>query len=70
MNEHERPTRCITCSDEGIAMRVVSCDAAGALAWCETKNERIEVLTGLIENPQVGDILIVHAGTALVRVRV
>jgi hydrogenase maturation factor len=65
----EDPNHCITCSDEGITMRVVSCDSDGMLAWCETDDgARSEVLTGLIENVRAGDAVLVHAGTALARV--
>ncbi|HEY4305387.1 MAG TPA: HypC/HybG/HupF family hydrogenase formation chaperone [Gemmatimonadaceae bacterium] len=63
------PAHCITCSDEGIPMRVVSCDADGALAWCESETgARSEVLIGLIEHACAGDVVLVHAGTALTRV--
>jgi hydrogenase maturation factor len=49
-------------------MRVVSCESDGMLAWCETEDgARTEVLTGLIENVRVGDIVLVHAGSALAR---
>jgi hydrogenase maturation factor len=64
------PTHCITCSDEGTPMRVLSVDADGTLGWCESeRGEKSEVLMGLIENALEGDTLLVHAGTALIRLR-
>ncbi len=59
---------CITCSDEGIPMRVVAHGAEGGLAWCaDDAGERSEVMTLLVEPVAIGDTLLVHAGTALVR---
>jgi len=61
-------SHCITCSDEGIAMRVVRLDAERMLALCEGDGgERRSVEVALIDAPAVGDALLVHAGTALAR---
>ena len=58
---------CITCSDEGVAMRVVAVDGARGLALCEeTEGTRATVEIGLVDAAP-GDRLLVHAGTALVR---
>lgn len=66
----EDPHHCVTCSDEGVPMRVASCEAEGGLAWCiDASGERNEVLSALIEHVAVGDVLLVHAGTALARLR-
>ncbi|MDQ6649695.1 MAG: HypC/HybG/HupF family hydrogenase formation chaperone, partial [Actinomycetota bacterium] len=59
---------CITCSDEGIPMRVVARGSDAGLAWCaDAAGERSEVMTLLVEPVAVGDTVLVHAGTALLR---
>jgi hydrogenase maturation factor len=58
---------CITCSDEGVPMRVVEAGAAG-IAVCEREDgQRSEVLCDLVWPVAAGDSLLVHAGTALLR---
>lgn len=68
---------CITCSDEGIPMRVVRLGASPGLAWCvvdapldsrDDPGDESEVMTLLVDPVSVGDTLLVHAGTALIRV--
>ncbi len=84
------PYHCITCSDEGIAMRVVDVNNEFGSALCvhdrssdnDSSNDSYssndgaasktaptaqEILTALIENVQPGDVLLVHAGTAIAR---
>jgi hydrogenase assembly chaperone HypC/HupF len=57
---------CITCGDEAIPMRVVRIDAARALALCESGDgARESVEIALVEPVAPGDVLLVHAGTAL-----
>jgi len=59
---------CVTCSDEGVPMRVASVDVEAGLATCEDeRGTRVEVLTALVEDVTPGDFLLVHAGTALLR---
>jgi hydrogenase assembly chaperone HypC/HupF len=59
---------CITCSDEGIAMRVVAIDAERGLALCEGEDgARRSVEIALVHPVASGDTLLVHAGTALTR---
>ena len=59
---------CITCSDEGLPMRVVRVDGARALALCEDgEGARSSVEIALVEPVATGDTVLVHAGTALVR---
>jgi hydrogenase maturation factor len=58
--------RCITCADEGIEMRVVAVDGASGLALCEAEGGRATVEIGLVDAAP-GDRLLVHAGTALLR---
>jgi hydrogenase expression/formation protein HypC len=54
---------CITCSDEGVPMRVLESTGDG-LARCEGD---VEVMTELVGDVSPGDQLLVHAGVALVR---
>jgi hydrogenase maturation factor len=59
---------CITCGDDGIPMRVVRVDEARGLALCESDaGERSSVEVALVAPVQAGDVLLVHAGTALTR---
>ena len=60
---------CITCSDEAVAMRVLSVDSQRDLALCEGPDgAHSSVEIGIVELPAVGDQLLVHAGTAIGRV--
>lgn len=54
---------CITCSDEGVPLRVLEV-RDGAVARCEGD---IEVMIDLVGPVSAGDELLVHAGVALVR---
>jgi len=54
---------CVTCSDEGVPMRVVDVSADG-LARCE---DGVDVMTDLVGAVRPGDELLVHAGVALVK---
>jgi hydrogenase assembly chaperone HypC/HupF len=61
-------THCVTCGDEGVPMRVVRVDEKRALALCQdAAGERSSVEIALVEQARVGDVLLVHAGTALTR---
>lgn len=54
---------CVTCSDEGVPMRV--CDVrADGVAVCD---DGVEVMVDLVGPVQPGDELLVHAGVALTR---
>lgn len=82
MNRCDAEGHCITCSDEAIPMRVVELLAGSGVALCEVLgeggggeaggagggNERAEVLIGLVDGVATGDVVLVHAGAALVRV--
>ena len=59
-------THCITCSDEAVPMRVLTCD--GALATCVADDgSESEVMTELVGLVAAGEFLLVHAGAALAR---
>jgi len=62
------PDHCITCSDEGVEMRVVAVDEARGLALCAAPDgARESVEIALVDAVVAGDALLVHAGTALAR---
>jgi hydrogenase maturation factor len=54
---------CVTCSDEGVPMRVLEVGDDG-LARCD---DGVDVMTELVGPVRPGDELLVHAGVALVR---
>jgi hydrogenase maturation factor len=57
---------CVTCSDEAVPMTVRRIDADRGLALCEdAAGSRSSVEIALVEPVGVGDILLVHAGTAI-----
>jgi hydrogenase assembly chaperone HypC/HupF len=59
---------CITCSDEGVPMRVLAVDDARGLALCEAAGgARESVEIALVDAVAPGDALLVHAGTALAK---
>jgi len=65
---------CITCSDEAVPMTVLEVDRASALAVClgarrssGERGERVSVEVALLEPVAVGELLLVHAGTAIAR---
>ena len=54
---------CVTCSDEGVPLRIVDVGVDG-IARCEGD---VEVMTDLVGPVAPGDEVLVHAGVALVR---
>ena len=57
---------CITCGDEGVAMRALKVDRARALAVCvDDAGSTAEVDLGLVDGVGPGDFVLVHAGVAL-----
>jgi hydrogenase maturation factor len=59
---------CITCGDDGVAMQVVRIDEIRGLALCSHEDgTRETVETALVDAVAPGDVLLVHAGTALTR---
>ena len=58
---------CITCGDEALPMRVRQIDAARGLAHCTCPEGQETVEIALVGDVVPGDEVLVHAGTALVR---
>jgi len=59
---------CITCGDEALAMTVVDVDGQRDLALCaDAAGRRSSVEIGLVDPVMPGEVLLVHAGTALGR---
>ena len=59
---------CITCGDLAVPMRVRRVDGERGLALCEDESgASSSVETALVEPVAEGDVLLVHAGTAIAR---
>ena len=59
---------CITCGDDGVPMTVVRIDELRGLALCAHEDGTKETVeTALVDPVAPGDMLLVHAGTALTR---
>ena len=57
---------CITCADDGVPMTVLQRDERRGLALCaDAEGAHHTVETALVEPVTVGDLLLVHAGTAI-----
>jgi hydrogenase maturation factor len=57
---------CVTCGDDGVPMTVVRIDVERGLALCAGDDgTKATVETALVEPVALGDMLLVHAGTAL-----
>jgi hypothetical protein len=57
---------CITCGDDGDPMTVVALDAGRGLALCAGEDgRRMSIETALVDPVELGDVLLVHAGTAI-----
>jgi HupF/HypC family len=57
---------CITCGDDGDPMTVLAVDVDRGLALCVGDDgTRASVETALVQPVNVGDVLLVHAGTAI-----
>jgi hydrogenase maturation factor len=57
---------CVTCSDEGLPMRVLEIDAADGLAVCRGEDGGESTIdVQLIGDVAPGETLLVHAGVAL-----
>jgi hydrogenase maturation factor len=60
------PDRCLTCSDEAVAARVVEVDGSNATVEADGRRERVGI--ELVEPVEPGDVLLCHAGIALEKV--
>jgi hydrogenase maturation factor len=61
---------CITCSDEGIEMRVAAAADADGIAPCEdVEGARADVDVLLVEPVEPGDRVLVHARVAIARLQ-
>jgi hydrogenase maturation factor len=61
---------CITCGDQGIEMSVVAAAGADGIAPChDPDGVRADVDVLLVEPVVPGELLLVHAGVAIGRVR-
>jgi hydrogenase expression/formation protein HypC len=56
---------CITCSDEGVPMRVLSVSADGAVCMDEAGARHERIAVDLVEPVAAGDRVLVHAGVAI-----
>jgi hydrogenase maturation factor len=69
MTEHVAADGCITCGDVAVPMCVVGVDRSRGLALCaDQRGGRSSVEIALVEPVASGEVLLVHAGTALGRV--
>ncbi len=58
---------CVTCSDAGIPVRVISLDGHDAL--CEdAAGNRAEIAVELVEPVEAGEVLLTHGGVAIGKV--
>ena len=66
----DRDDRCVTCADALTRMRVLKADGARELAVCVDDEQRQRsVDTAIVGGVSPGEVLLVHAGTALSRER-
>ena len=65
MSANECGDHCITCSDEGIAMKVERIDDARGLALCAAEDGSKRTVEIALVSVEPGDRVLVHAGVAL-----
>jgi hydrogenase maturation factor len=66
MDSFVAPERCITCSDEGLPMRVTELPGDDGIAICtDESGAAAEVAVDLVGLLSVGDEILVHAGVAI-----
>jgi hydrogenase maturation factor len=58
---------CVTCSDEGVPMRVLELGQGGLAVCIGEDGASAEVITDLVGALDSGDSVLVHAGVALVK---
>jgi hydrogenase maturation factor len=66
VSTNECGDHCITCSDEGIAMRVERIDEDRGLALCTGEDGSKSTVEIALVSVEPGDQVLVHAGVALV----
>lgn len=67
-SECDHTTGCITCGDEAVAMTVLKLDTQRGLALCADEGGRRETVEVALVEAGEGDVLMVHAATAIARV--
>jgi hydrogenase maturation factor len=58
---------CITCSDQLLEVTVIAVDATAGLATGIIEGATVEVGIELVDDVEVGDVLLCHGGVALQR---
>ncbi len=58
---------CVTCSDEGIPMRIVEPSSDGLALCVDGEGSESTVMTDLVGSVAPGQTVLVHAGVALAR---
>jgi hydrogenase expression/formation protein HypC len=58
---------CVTCSDEGVPVRVIEAHEDGIAVCADEAGSSSEVMTDLVGAVAPGDELLVHAGVAIGR---
>jgi hydrogenase maturation factor len=61
------PGHCVTCSDEGVEMRVAEPGDDGIAICVDAAGARHEVMVDLVAPLAAGDGVLVHAGVAIAR---
>ncbi len=59
---------CVTCSDEGVPMRIVEASGDGLAVCIDGEGSQSTVMTDLVAPVAPGDGVLVHAGVALARI--
>ena len=65
MSANECGDHCITCSDEGIPMKVERIDVDRGLALCSNEDGSRSTVEIALVSVEPGDRVLVHAGVAL-----
>ena len=67
MNSSCGDDHCMTCSDEGVEMRVLDPGCDGLSLCVDVRGTPTEVMTELVGAVTAGDAVLVHAGVAIAR---
>ena len=65
--DHCAAGHCVTCSDEGLPMRVLGRGTDGLTSCLDDAGDRHEVMADLVGTLAEGDVVLVHAGVALAK---